>query len=48
MKQEALKTILGMMAVGVLITLTSGSVLAVMVVAVASYMLWHAAKGLDG
>ncbi len=45
MRQEALRMILGMMAVAVLITAISGSPLAIVIVAAVSYVVWQAAKG---
>ena len=47
MRQEALKMILGMMAVGILITAISGSPMALVIMAAVSYVTWHAARGLD-
>ena len=48
MRQGAVKMILGMMAVAVVVTVISGSPLALVIVAAVSYAVWHAAKGLDG
>ena len=48
MQQEAVKMILAMAAIAILVTVLSGSSLPILVVGAAAYMLWHAAKGLDG
>lgn len=48
MKQEALKMILGMMAIAVLAMAISGSPLPIVIVVAVSYVVWQVAKGFDG
>jgi hypothetical protein len=48
MKQQAARMILGMMAVAVLITAISGTLLPLVIMIAVGYVTWHTAKGLDG
>ena len=48
MQQQALKMIGGMLAVGVVIALTSRNPLPLVVMAVVAYVIWNLAKGLEG
>ncbi len=48
MKHSAMKMIAGMMAIAILISVKSGSVLPVIIVAAAGYTTWCIAKGFDG
>jgi hypothetical protein len=48
MKQQAARMIFGMMAVAILITAISGTLLPLVIVAAVGYVTWAAAKGLDG
>ena len=48
MRQQAARMILGMMAVAVLITAISGTLLPLVIMIAVSYATWAAARGLDG
>ena len=48
MKEEALKMILGMMAIAVLITVISGHLLALIIMGLAAWSVWWLATQVDG
>ena len=47
MKQQAFKMILGMMALAIVIAVTTDSPLVVLIMAAVSYSVWQVAKGFD-
>ncbi len=47
MRQSAARMIFGMMTIAILITVISGSPLAIVTVAAVGYVTWAAAKGLE-
>ena len=48
MRQEALKMIVGMMAVAALITVISGHLLALIIMGLAAWSVWWLATQVDG
>ena len=47
MRQEAFKMIAGMMALAVVIAVTTDSPMVLLITAAVSYSVWHVAKGFD-